>query len=98
MGRAIERFEAHYGQTVATTATLFPGVMEGLERLPERGLKLAVVTNKPRFFTEQLLERSGIARFFTAVAAGDDGIRKKPARRHARGRVPRHGHATRTRP
>ena len=78
VGRAIERFEAHYGQTVATTATLFPGVMEGLEKLAERGVKLAVVTNKPRFFTEQLLERSGIARFFVAVAAGDDGIRKKP--------------------
>jgi phosphoglycolate phosphatase len=78
LGRAIERFEAHYAQTVATTAPLFPGVLEGLQRMEEAGLKLAVVTNKPRFFTEQLLERAGIARFFTAVGAGDDGIRKKP--------------------
>jgi phosphoglycolate phosphatase len=78
VGHAIERFEAHYAQTVATTAPLFPGVMAGLERFEERGLKLAVATNKPRFFTEQLLQRAGILRFFTAVAAGDDGIRKKP--------------------
>jgi phosphoglycolate phosphatase len=78
VGRAIERFEAHYAQTVATTASLFPGVMAGLEMLEERGVKLAVATNKPRFFTEQLLARAGIVRFFTAVAAGDDGIRKKP--------------------
>jgi phosphoglycolate phosphatase len=78
LGRAIERFEAHYAQTVATTAPLFPGTREGLERMARAGLKLAVVTNKPRFFTEQLLERADIARFFTAVAAGDDGIRKKP--------------------
>jgi phosphoglycolate phosphatase len=78
LGRAIERFEAHYAQTVATAAPLFPGVLPGLELLEAAGLKLAVATNKPRFFTEQLLERSGIARFFTAVGAGDDGIRKKP--------------------
>jgi phosphoglycolate phosphatase len=78
VGGAIERFEAHYAQTVATTAPLFPGVMAGLEQLEERGFRLAVVTNKPRFFTEQLLERAGILRFFTAVAAGDDGVRKKP--------------------
>jgi phosphoglycolate phosphatase len=77
-GHAIERFEAHYAQTVATTAPLFPGVMAGLQQFEERGLKLAVATNKPRFFTEQLLRRAGILHFFTAVAAGDDGIRKKP--------------------
>ena len=78
LGRAIERFEAHYAQTVATSAPLFPGVREGLQRLEKAGLKLAVVTNKPRFFTEQLLQRAEISRFFTAIAAGDDGIRKKP--------------------
>ena len=78
LGRTIERFEAHYAQTVATTAQLFPGVREGLERMEQGGLQLAVVTNKPRFFTEQLLQRAEISRFFTAIAAGDDGIRKKP--------------------
>ena len=75
---AVEYFEAHYAQTVATHAALFPGVKEGLERLHEAGVTLAVVTNKPRFFTEQLLERTDIARFFAAVVAGDDGIRRKP--------------------
>jgi phosphoglycolate phosphatase len=75
---AVERFEAHYAQTVATHAQLFPGVIDGLEQLHEAGLKLAVVTNKPRFFTEQLLERAAIDRFFDTVVAGDDGHRKKP--------------------
>jgi phosphoglycolate phosphatase len=75
---AIERFEAHYAQTVGTHAQPYDGVREGLARLYESGVKLAVVTNKPRFFTEQLLERAQIARFFSAIVAGDDGIRKKP--------------------
>jgi phosphoglycolate phosphatase len=75
---AVERFEAHYAQTVGTTAVPFPGVMDGLRHLHEAGVKLAVVTNKPRFFTEQLLARAGIDRYFTSVVAGDDGFRKKP--------------------
>jgi phosphoglycolate phosphatase len=75
----IERFEAHYAQTVGTSAPLFDGVHAGLTRLYEAGLKLAVVTNKPRFFTAQLLERAEIARFFASVVAGDDGVAKKPA-------------------
>ena len=75
---AIERFESHYAQTVGTHAQPYDGVREGLARMYESGLKLAVVTNKPRFFTEQLLERAEIARFFSAIVAGDDGIRKKP--------------------
>jgi phosphoglycolate phosphatase len=76
---AVSRFEAHYAQTVGTSAQPFPGAMEGLARLHDAGVALAVVTNKPRFFTEQLLTRAKVARFFATIVAGDDGVRKKPA-------------------
>ena len=76
--RAVERFEAEYEKVVGRHAGLFAGVMAGLEALHERGIPLAVVTNKPRFFTRKLLERLRIDHFFAAVVAGDDGIRKKP--------------------
>jgi len=76
--RAVERFEAHYAQTVGTDARLFAGVLPGLRRFAEAGIAMSVVTNKPRFFTEMLLERTGIAAFFKGVVAGDDGIRRKP--------------------
>jgi phosphoglycolate phosphatase len=75
----VARFEAHYAKIVGTSAVLFPGAAEGLARMHDAGLKLAVVTNKPRFFTEQLLARAQVARFFAAVVAGDDGVKKKPA-------------------
>jgi phosphoglycolate phosphatase len=78
-GAAVERFEAHYAQTVGTDARLFVGVMPGLRRLAEAGIPMAVVTNKPRFFTEMLLERLEVAALMKAVVAGDDGIRRKPA-------------------
>jgi phosphoglycolate phosphatase len=77
--RAVERFEAHYAQTVGTDSRIFPGAMEGLTRLTESGIPFAVVTNKPRFFTEMLLERAGISGMLKAIVAGDDGITRKPA-------------------
>jgi len=76
---AVMLFEAQYERTVATVAVPYPGVTMGLELMDERGLALAVVTNKPRFFTQQLLDRAGIAQLFRAVVAGDDGVAKKPA-------------------
>jgi phosphoglycolate phosphatase len=76
---AIHRFEGHYARTVGTSAVLYPGVLEGLQAMRGRGMKLAVVTNKPRSFTTALLERLDIARYFDAIVAGDDGFPKKPA-------------------
>jgi phosphoglycolate phosphatase len=75
---AVQRFEAHYAQTVGTDARLFAGVMPGLRRLAEAGIAMSVVTNKPRFFTEMLLQRLEIDAFFRGVVSGDDGIRRKP--------------------
>ncbi len=79
LDHAVERFERHYAKLVATEACLYPGVASGIELLCARGRKLGVVTNKPRFFTEKLLEHADVASFFTAVVTGDDGIRRKPA-------------------
>ena len=74
----VERFETHYAQTVGTSAVLFPGVAEGMQRFQAAGWPMAVVTNKPRYFTERLLERLGVKPLLAAIVAGDDGIRRKP--------------------
>jgi len=76
---AVDRFESHYAALVGTEARLYPRVAEGLDLLRARNRKLAVVTNKPRLFTEKLLERAGVASLFSAVVTGDDGIPRKPA-------------------
>ena len=79
LDQAVERFEALYATTVGTAATLFPGVQSGLAQLERAGIPMGVVTNKPRYFTEQLLQRLGVEDMFAAVVAGDDGIKRKPA-------------------
>jgi phosphoglycolate phosphatase len=75
----VRSFEAHYARIVGTGAMLFPGAVEGLRVLRDARRKLAVVTNKPRAFTQQLLASLGILEFFTAIVAGDDGVTRKPA-------------------
>jgi phosphoglycolate phosphatase len=78
LDHAVEIFEGHYERLVATRATLFPGVKEGLDALHAAGFKLGVVTNKPRLFTGKLLDYTGVASLFDTVVAGDDGLRRKP--------------------
>jgi phosphoglycolate phosphatase len=79
LDEAVERFEKHYASTVGTNATLFAGVEPGLALLAGARIPMGVVTNKPRYFTEQLLRQLGVERLFAAVVAGDDGIKRKPA-------------------
>ena len=79
VGAVVERFEHHYAQTVGTAAELYPSVRDGLARLAARQLPLAVVTNKPRYFTDRLLDRLEVRAAFASVVAGDDGWPKKPA-------------------
>ena len=78
LDRGVESFRRHYRQSNGESARLFPGAREGLDALRAAGLPLACVTNKPAEFTIPLLERLGIAEYFSAVVAGDTLPYKKP--------------------
>jgi phosphoglycolate phosphatase len=82
---APERFDAawplyqrHYLAVNGDHAPLYPGVLEGLQALRARGLPLACLTNKPSAFALPLLEKKGLAGFFSHVFGGDAFERKKP--------------------
>jgi phosphoglycolate phosphatase len=70
-------FYDHYRHENGRLATVLPGVRDALALLREHGLALACVTNKPREFTVELLQRVGLTGF-DAVVSGDDTIEKKP--------------------
>lgn len=78
MSCAVAAFKRHYALVNGRSARLYPGVLEGLERLRAQGLALAVVTNKPAMFAEPLLQASGLAPYFAVVVAGDSLPHKKP--------------------
>ena len=75
--RAQDLFFAHYEKTVKQSQP-YPGVVEGLTALKQKGLRLACVTNKPEKFTLPLLYASGLMPFFEMVVAGDTLAKKKP--------------------
>jgi phosphoglycolate phosphatase len=56
----------------------YPGVSDGLRALHERGLRLAVVTNKPHAAAVGLLERLGLASWIDVVVGGDSCTLRKP--------------------
>ena len=78
MAEAVACFQRHYAAVNGEKTRIFPGVAEGLSAWASSGLPLAVVTNKPAAFTEPLLTRLGLNRYFSAVISGDTTPHRKP--------------------
>lgn len=76
--RAWPLYQQIYAEVNGAHATVYPGVVEGLEWLRARGIPLAVLTNKPAAPARELVRRKGLAGYFTHVFGGDDFARKKP--------------------
>ena len=71
-------FDKHYHEGGHILTTLYPGVKETLSILKEKGVILAVLTNKPSAFVPGILEEQGIASYFVDVLGGDTFEAKKP--------------------
>ncbi len=75
---AWQSYQAHYLACNGHASAVYPGVIEGLRGLAERGLKMACLTNKPLAFAQPLLRAKGLEGFFSQVFGGDSFERKKP--------------------
>lgn len=71
-------YQQHYAAVNGLHSTLYPGVLEGLRKLQESGVKLVCLTNKPLAFARSLLKLKGLDGFFSEVFGGDSFERKKP--------------------
>ncbi len=80
MAKARPLYRAAYAEHVCVHSTLYPGVLEGLEALAGRGLRMACVTNKPADLAAPLLERLGLAHHFATVVGGEctPAVKPKP--------------------
>jgi phosphoglycolate phosphatase len=74
--RGLEIFLAHYGEHNLDATRAYPGVVEGLEALQDR--PMAVLTNKPKKMSVEILEALGLLKYFRAVYGGDSFEKKKP--------------------
>jgi phosphoglycolate phosphatase len=75
---ALARFLAHYDAQLTTHTQPYPGIPEALAALTDRGLVLAVLTNKPGRQTLEILRRLGLASTFPHVIGGDTPAGRKP--------------------
>ncbi len=88
------RFQAHYRRHCLDRTRLYPGIAELLECLAERRPRpaMAVATNKPQEFAEQVVSGLGLEPFFDAVVGPELVARRKPAPEHVLETLERLGH------
>ncbi len=75
----VRLFSESYAASGPEATRLLPGADEVTRALWERGVKLAVASNKPSVFSRQILSHLGILGRFLVVHGPDDGFPSKPA-------------------
>ena len=73
-----EEYLALYDQVLTRQPILFDGIAELLAQLDKRNEPWGVVTNKPRRFTQPLMQNIGLLQRAACVVSGDDAPRPKP--------------------
>lgn len=68
----------YYHNNIANETTLFSGMNELLLELEERSIKWGVVTNKPSWLTEPLLEALNLTSRTATIISGDTLEQRKP--------------------
>lgn len=75
IGALYDRF---YAARCGTRSRLYPQAREAMAALRERGVSLALVTNKETRYTERVLAAHGLAPAFRRVICGDTLATRKP--------------------
>ena len=73
-----DRLLAHYHDDIATHTQLFEGMNEVLARLDGEAIKWGIITNKPGWLTNPLLEKLKLNKRPVCVISGDTLARRKP--------------------
>jgi phosphoglycolate phosphatase len=76
---AYAEFLRCYARNLFVRTKLYPGVVETLDALADRGLRLCCITNKRVKFALDVLEQAGIRERFELVLGGDSLPDKKPS-------------------
>ncbi len=77
------RFLDHYGEHCLDHARAYPGMPELLDTLRARGVRFAVLTNKPEGLSRKVLAGLGLLRDLVGLVGGDTFPERKPDPRGA---------------
>ncbi len=75
---ALQFFYSYYREHMLDNTYLYSGVRESLDAFLEDGSRLAVLTNKPVRFSQEIIEGLGLASHFQRVYGGNSFETKKP--------------------
>ena len=78
LAQIADEFDRHYQSRCGTRSRLYPKVRETLIALRQRGVKLAVVTNKERRYTSAVLQAHELTKLMDRVVSGDTLTTRKP--------------------
>jgi phosphoglycolate phosphatase len=76
--KALRMYERHYERVMCHTTRPYPRAIDGLEAALDKGLRLAVITNKSKHFTERMLDDLNLAKYFELTLSGDSLPNKQP--------------------
>jgi len=68
----------YYQSHIAEQTTLFPGMSEVLDSIEQRDVNWGVVTNKPAWLTEPLMDALDLTRRAATIVSGDTLDERKP--------------------
>ncbi|MCK5438516.1 MAG: HAD family hydrolase [Gemmatimonadetes bacterium] len=78
IGPVLDDLKRYYTEHMLDRTTAYSGIPELLDRLTERQIPMAIVSNKPEPATRWMVERMFDRWHFAAVVGGTDGVPLKP--------------------
>ena len=78
LARALAVYLDSYAANMTRLTRPYPGVVECLSALRDRGARLAVCTNKPDAPARAICDALGLSRYFDVIAGATPGVPKKP--------------------
>ncbi|MDH5517809.1 MAG: phosphoglycolate phosphatase [Gammaproteobacteria bacterium] len=73
-----KRYLEIYQQNIHIHSQLFPGMEQLLEAIESAGKRWGVITNKPSWLTEPLLQSMGLSSRCACIVSGDTTAQRKP--------------------
>jgi len=73
-----QRFLKHYRQNLAVHSIMFDGFTSVLQTLEQLGIAWGIVTNKPGWLTDPLLQQMGLYHRAAVIISGDTTAERKP--------------------
>ncbi|MGN1328445.1 MAG: HAD family hydrolase [Eubacterium sp.] len=78
LDKALDMFKVKYNDILIDNAYVYDGIKEALDAVKQRGVKLAVVTNKPHKSAVKMVEALFGKGYFELITGAHESVAKKP--------------------